>query len=323
MGGLGRRMPLTAVTFALGALSLARHTPARRLRLEGCHPHRAGGQGGVGSVGASPGHRLPDRLLHGPGACADLPREAVPGRGAGARAASGDDHPAGGPSDSRRARGLPGPWLARGLGGEMHLHLGLTPVLASFAGLGGLGLSLVTYRADREAPLAGTVAALDRASFVDRVWAFGYRSVLLPLSGGLRWVDRYLVDGLLERGRLGHARGGSGHAPGADRPDAGLRAGGGGGRAGASRPGGAGVSDHLPRGWSPRRRWPRRCSSSFPRACGSWSAGCRWPGPAEGSWPLCWRRWPRTGRRRGFQFAERYPLVPSFGICYHARRSTA
>jgi NADH:ubiquinone oxidoreductase subunit 5 (subunit L)/multisubunit Na+/H+ antiporter MnhA subunit len=32
---------------------------------------------------------------------------------------------------------------------------------------------------------------------VDRFWAFGYRSVLLPLSGALRWMDRYLVDGLM------------------------------------------------------------------------------------------------------------------------------
>ena len=93
--------------------------------------------------------------------------------------------------------GLLGPWLARGLGSEMHLHLGLTPVLASLAGLGGLSLSLVTYLRGREAPLAGTLVALDRASAVDRVWAFGYRSFLLPLSALLRWVDRYLVDGLM------------------------------------------------------------------------------------------------------------------------------
>jgi NADH:ubiquinone oxidoreductase subunit 5 (subunit L)/multisubunit Na+/H+ antiporter MnhA subunit len=95
------------------------------------------------------------------------------------------------------AAGFLGPWLARGLGGEMHLHLGLTPVLASLAGLGGLLLSLATYLRGREAPLAATVAALDRASLVDRAWAFGYRSVLLPVSGLLRWVDRYLVDGLM------------------------------------------------------------------------------------------------------------------------------
>ena len=95
------------------------------------------------------------------------------------------------------AGGLLGPWLARGLGGEMHLHLGLTPVLASVAALGGLGIAIALYAHGREAPFAGTLAALDRASLVDRSWAFGYRSILLPLSSALRWVDRYLVDGLM------------------------------------------------------------------------------------------------------------------------------
>src|SRR5215813_12279962 len=95
------------------------------------------------------------------------------------------------------AGGLLGPWLARGLGTELHLHLGLTPVMASIAALGGLALSLAIHLRGREAPLAGTIAALDRAGVVDRAWAFGYRSLLLPLSSVLRWVDRYLVDGLM------------------------------------------------------------------------------------------------------------------------------
>jgi NADH:ubiquinone oxidoreductase subunit 5 (subunit L)/multisubunit Na+/H+ antiporter MnhA subunit len=95
------------------------------------------------------------------------------------------------------AGGLLGPWLARGMGEEMHLHLGLTPVLASVAALSGLTLSFLLYSRGREAPLAATIAALDRASIVDRTWAFGYRGVLLPLSGVLRWVDRYLVDGAI------------------------------------------------------------------------------------------------------------------------------
>ncbi|HEY1418962.1 MAG TPA: hypothetical protein VGF41_13725, partial [Myxococcaceae bacterium] len=67
----------------------------------------------------------------------------------------------------------------------------------SLAALGGLGLSIAIHLKGREAPLAGTIAALDRASLVDRTWAFGYRSVLLPLGSLLRWVDRYLVDGLM------------------------------------------------------------------------------------------------------------------------------
>ena len=61
--------------------------------------------------------------------------------------------------------GLLGPWLARGLGGEMHLHLGLTPVLASSRRTGRPGaLAGSPTCAAARRPLAGTVAALDRAS---------------------------------------------------------------------------------------------------------------------------------------------------------------
>jgi hypothetical protein len=70
-------------------------------------------------------------------------------------------------------------------------------VLAAVAALGGLALSVALYARGGEAPLAATIAALDRASVIDRIWAFGYRELLLPLGGALRWVDRYLVDGLM------------------------------------------------------------------------------------------------------------------------------
>jgi NADH-quinone oxidoreductase subunit L len=197
MGGLGRRMPLTALTFTAGALSLSGVPPfagfaskdAVLTALEG----RAGwipwalliatafltafymGRVlvltflGKPSSAAAHAHESP-ALITGP-----LLALAIP----------------------TIAGGLLGPWLARGLGTEMHLHLGLTPVTASLAALGGLGLSIAIHLRGREAPLAGAIAALDRASVIDRTWAFGYRSVLLPLGSFLRWVDRYLVDGLM------------------------------------------------------------------------------------------------------------------------------
>jgi NADH-quinone oxidoreductase subunit L len=197
MGGLGRRMPLTALTFTAGALSLAGVPPfagfaskdAVLTALEG----RAGwipwallvatafltafymGRVlvltflGKPSTAAAHAHESPV-LMTGPLLALAIPTV---------------------------AGGLLGPWLARGLGTEMHLHLGLTPVMASLAALGGLGLSITIYLRGGEAPLAGTIAALDRASLVDRTWAFGYRSVLLPLGSVLRWADRYLVDGLM------------------------------------------------------------------------------------------------------------------------------
>jgi len=197
MGGLGRKMPLTALTFSAGALSLAGVPPfagfaskdAILLAVQG----RAGWVPwalllatafltafymgrvlvltflGKPSPAAAHAHESP-AVMTGP-----LVALAVP----------------------TVAGGLLGPWLARGLGTELHLHLGLTPVLASLAALGGLGLSLALYLRGGEAPLAATLAALDRASLIDRTWAFGYRGVLLPLGSAVRWVDRYLVDGLM------------------------------------------------------------------------------------------------------------------------------
>jgi NADH-quinone oxidoreductase subunit L len=197
MGGLGRRMPLTAVTFGLGALSLSGIPP-----LAGFASKDAILVALEGKAGWIPwalllatafltafymGRVLVLTFLGKPSPAAAHAHES-PAAMTGPLVALGIP---------TVAAGFLGPWLARGLGGEMHLHLGLTPVLASLAGLGGLALSLATYLRGREAPLAGTVAALDRASLVDRAWAFGYRGMLLRLSGLLRWVDRYLVDGLM------------------------------------------------------------------------------------------------------------------------------
>jgi NADH-quinone oxidoreductase subunit L len=197
MGGLGRRMPLTALTFTAGALSLAGVPPfagfaskdAILTALEG----RAGWIPWALLVATAfltafyMGRVLVLTFLGKPSSAAAHAHES-PVVMTGPLLALAIPTVAG---------GLLGPWLARGLGTELHLHLGLTPVMASLAALGGLGLSIAIYSKGREAPLAGTIAALDRASLVDRTWAFGYRSVLLPLGSFLRWVDRYLVDGLM------------------------------------------------------------------------------------------------------------------------------
>jgi NADH-quinone oxidoreductase subunit L len=197
MGGLGRRMPITAATFALGALSLAGIPPLAGFASKDAILTALEGRAGwipwalllatAFLTAFYMGRVLVLTFLGKPSPAAAHAHESPPVM-TGPLIALAIPTVVG---------GLLGPWLARGLGSEMHLHLGLTPVLASLAGLGGLVLSLATYLRGREAPLAGTVAALDRASVVDRFWAFGYRSVLLPISGVLRWVDRYLVDGLM------------------------------------------------------------------------------------------------------------------------------
>jgi NADH-quinone oxidoreductase subunit L len=197
MGGLARKMPVTAVTFGLGALSLAGIPPLAGFASKDAILTSLEGRAGwipwalllatAFLTAFYMGRVLVLTFLGKPSPAAAHAHESPPVM-TGPLIALAIPTVLG---------GLLGPWLAEGLGGEMHLHLGLTPVLASLAGLGGLVLSLATYLRGREAPLAGTVAALDRASVVDRFWAFGYRSVLLPISAVLRWVDRYLVDGLM------------------------------------------------------------------------------------------------------------------------------
>jgi NADH-quinone oxidoreductase subunit L len=93
--------------------------------------------------------------------------------------------------------GFLGEWLAEQVSASYHLHLGLTPIVASAASLAGLGTALVLFRAGRPAPLAAALERLDALSLVDRTWAAGYRVGLLGISGLAGWVDRYLVDGLI------------------------------------------------------------------------------------------------------------------------------
>jgi NADH-quinone oxidoreductase subunit L len=197
MGGLGRKMPLTAATFAVGALSLAGVPPFAGFASKDAILTAVEGRAGwipwalllatAFLTAFYMGRVLVLTFLGKPSAAAAHAHES-PAVMTGPLLALAIPTVAG---------GLLGPWLARGMGEEMHLHLGLTPVLASVAALSGLTLALVLYSRGREAPLAGAIAALDRASIVDRVWAFGYRGVLLPLGGVLRWVDRYLVDGAI------------------------------------------------------------------------------------------------------------------------------
>ena len=197
MGGLGRKMPLTALTFSAGALSLAGVPPFAGFASKDAILTAVEGRGGwvpwallVATAFLTAfymGRVLVLTFLGKPSPAAAHAHESPPVM-TGPLLALALPTVAG---------GLLGPWLARGLGTEMHLHLGLTPVLAGLAAVGGLSLSLAIYARGGEAPLAGTLAALDRASIVDRAWAFGYHRLLLPLGAALRWVDRYLVDGLM------------------------------------------------------------------------------------------------------------------------------
>jgi NADH-quinone oxidoreductase subunit L len=94
--------------------------------------------------------------------------------------------------------GYLGGWAAHTTGHEAEtLHLGLTPVLASLMGVGGLTAAYFIYGQGKSAPLTELIARLDRASAIDRSWEFLYRHGLLALSRVLGWFDRYVVDGAM------------------------------------------------------------------------------------------------------------------------------
>jgi NADH:ubiquinone oxidoreductase subunit 5 (subunit L)/multisubunit Na+/H+ antiporter MnhA subunit len=95
------------------------------------------------------------------------------------------------------ASGLLGSWLAVQMHTEHELHLGLTPVLASTLALLGLGGAVLVFGRGHAAPFAAALEKLDRLSLVDRTWAALYQLGLLGFAALFGWIDRYLVDGLI------------------------------------------------------------------------------------------------------------------------------
>ena len=94
--------------------------------------------------------------------------------------------------------GTLGPRLAWMNGVEYTAHyVGLTPTVATAMALGGLAASWLVFGRGGQAPLAAALERLDAAAYVDRAWAGGYRYVLGGISRASGWVDRYVIDGLV------------------------------------------------------------------------------------------------------------------------------
>ncbi|MBS1151525.1 MAG: proton-translocating NADH-quinone oxidoreductase, chain [Myxococcaceae bacterium] len=93
--------------------------------------------------------------------------------------------------------GLLGGWLASQVSVPYSLHLGLTPIVASSMGLAGVAAAVFVFGTGRAAPFAATLEKLDRLSLVDRSWAFAYQVGLQAFPALFGWIDRYLVDGLM------------------------------------------------------------------------------------------------------------------------------
>jgi proton-translocating NADH-quinone oxidoreductase chain L len=93
--------------------------------------------------------------------------------------------------------GLLGGWLAGQVNAEYHLHVGLTPIVASSLSLLGLIASVFVFRGGGSFAPSKPIEKLDGLSLVDALWANGYRIGLLGVAAIAGWVDRYLVDGLI------------------------------------------------------------------------------------------------------------------------------
>ncbi len=85
-------------------------------------------------------------------------------------------------------------------GGSYELHIGGTAVAASALGLGGFGSAWLVYggtKSGARPAMLGLIERLAKASAVNRAQEALYRRVLLGGAAVLGWIDRYVVDGLI------------------------------------------------------------------------------------------------------------------------------
>ncbi len=81
-------------------------------------------------------------------------------------------------------------------GQAYHFHFGGVAAVGTAAGLLGLVLAY-TLSSARIARATRAVSELARGSAVDRFYEYSFRRVTLVLSDSLAWVDRYVVDGMI------------------------------------------------------------------------------------------------------------------------------
>jgi len=88
--------------------------------------------------------------------------------------------------------------FAEDLGLEYSFHLAPVGIAATVLGLGGIGVGYAKYG---QGGLAGLslpgLASFIRGGPVDSLFVGGFRRVLLPFAGAMGWLDRYVVDGVM------------------------------------------------------------------------------------------------------------------------------
>jgi NADH-quinone oxidoreductase subunit L len=201
MGGLARKMPLTGGAFVIGALSLA-GVPgfsgffSKDLVLEAVS----------GKLGSVPWAMLVATVFLTAFYMGRVVFVAFFGAHAGEHAAHA--HESGwsmrGPlvvlaALSLGAGAFAAPFAK--LHGEVYeFHFGGGAAFASGLGLFGIGIAYVTFGRGARASEPSAITWVDRVartSLVDRFYELGYRRVALVVADGLAWVDRYIVDGMI------------------------------------------------------------------------------------------------------------------------------
>jgi NADH-quinone oxidoreductase subunit L len=201
MGGLAKKMPVTAVTFSIGALALAGLPGlsgffSKDLILEAVAEANPGvpfialllaafltafymakitllAFFGKPSASASHAHESGPSML--------LPLVALAGLAA--------------------VSGYFGGSFFRHTGGHYHFHLGQAGMLGTGLGLLGLVLSFVVYGA-KLLPLESSspyrfLEFIVRSRAIDRTYEFLFRSVVLQVARAIGWLDRYVIDGVM------------------------------------------------------------------------------------------------------------------------------
>ena len=201
MGGLWRKMPLTAGAFIVGALALAGIPGlsgffSKDLILEGLAARGAWlplgmlmvaafltafymgrvvllAFFGIASVKAGHAHES------GPSMTLPLVLLALPALVAG--------------------------WFAGGfataMGAEYHFHLGAVGMTASIMGLAGIGVAYVVYGSKSWSPEGvpglSALGSLARSDIMDRIYSTLFHGVALRIAAAIGWFDRYVIDGVL------------------------------------------------------------------------------------------------------------------------------
>ncbi len=201
MGGLGKRMPVTAGAFGIGALALAGF------------PGFSGffSKDSILDALAERGAWLPLGLL----LAAAFLTAFYMGRTYVLAFMGVGKEPITRAHESPRSMTMPLWVLALGalgagwfghayasrLGQQYSFHLGATGATAAVLGLSGLCLAVIAYSKGQQAvddtAVLSSLSRLVNAAYVDRLFAGGFRGLALPLAAAVGWFDRYVVDGVI------------------------------------------------------------------------------------------------------------------------------